>query len=77
MYYYKSNKVKMTSEKNDIAPPWLTGLIMESIELDDASIIVFEPLLEKTNNLGFWPGPAQTGLYSHRSRLEAWNFACK
>ena len=31
----------------------------------------FEPVHEKTNNLGFRPGPTQTRLYSHRSRLEA------
>ena len=33
--------------------------------------ILFEPVHEKTNNLGFRPGPTQTRLYSHRSRLEA------
>ena len=33
--------------------------------------IIIEPVHEKTNNLGFRPGPTQTGLYSHRSRLEA------
>ena len=32
---------------------------------------VFEHSHEKTNNLSFRPGPTQTGLYSHRSRLEA------
>ena len=37
----------------------------------------FEPVCEKTNNLGFRPGLTQTGLYSHRSRLEAWNFRCR
>ena len=31
-----------------------------------------EPSHEKTNNLGFGPDPTQTGLYSHRRRLEAW-----
>ena len=30
-----------------------------------------EPLNGKNSNLGFRPGPKQTGLYSHRSRLEA------
>ena len=30
-----------------------------------------EPLYEKTSNLGFQPGPTQTSLYSHRSKLEA------
>ena len=29
-----------------------------------------EPVRDKTNNLGFAPGPTQTELYSHRSRLE-------
>ena len=29
---------------------------------------------EKTNNLGFRPGPTQTGLYSHRKWLAAGNF---
>ena len=27
---------------------------------------LFEPVHEKTNNLGFRPGPTQTSLYSHR-----------
>ena len=36
--------------------------------------IIIEPVLEKTNNLGFQPGPIQTGLYSHRRLLEAGNF---
>ena len=29
-----------------------------------------EPLREKTNNLEFRPDPTQTGLYSHRSKLD-------
>ena len=29
-----------------------------------------KPVCEKTNNLGLRPGLTQTGLYSHRSRLE-------
>ena len=41
-------------------------------------ITIIEPVIfEKTNNLGFRPGPTQTGLYSHRSRLEALNFRFK
>ena len=32
---------------------------------------------EKTDNLGFRPGPTQTGLYSHRSRIESLNFSVK
>ena len=31
----------------------------------------FEPVHEKTNNLGFRPGLTQTGLYKHRRWLEA------
>ena len=34
-------------------------------------ILIFEPLREKTNNLGFRPGSTQTGLYCHRRMLEA------
>ena len=35
---------------------------------------LFEPVHEKSNNLGFPPGPIQTRLYSHRRWLEAGNF---
>ena len=31
----------------------------------------FEPVHEKTKNLGFRPGLTETGLYSHRRWLEA------
>ena len=34
----------------------------------------YEPLREKTNNLGFRPSLTQTGLFSHRRWLEAGNF---
>ena len=33
----------------------------------------YEPESEKTGFQDFLPGPTQTGLYSHRSRLESWN----
>ena len=33
-----------------------------------------EPHCEKTGLRGFRPGPTQTGLYSHRTWLEACNF---
>ena len=36
--------------------------------------ITNEPSHEKTNNLGFRPGPTQTGLCSHGSMLETGNF---
>ena len=32
---------------------------------------LYEPRCEKTDLLGFRPGPTQTGLYSHRRWLEA------
>ena len=32
---------------------------------------IYEPRREKTGLRGFRPGLTQTGLYSHRSRLEA------
>ena len=33
-------------------------------------LVKYEPVLEKTNNLGFRPGPTKTKLYSNRSRLK-------
>ena len=41
------------------------------------SIIIKKALNEKSNNFNFQPGPTQTGLYSHRSRIEASNFGFK
>ena len=41
------------------------------------SKFVTEPSYEKTNNFGFRPGLTQISLYSHRSRLEAWDFVFK
>ena len=38
------------------------------------SQIWHEPRRQKTGLRGFRPGPTQTGLYSHRRWLEAWNF---
>ena len=32
--------------------------------------VIKEPVREETNNLGFRPGQTQTGLYSHRRKLE-------
>ena len=42
-------------------------------------ILIYEPVLEKTNNLcsEFRPGLTQTVLYSHRTRLEASIFGFK
>ena len=39
--------------------------------LDDQGGIMFEPAHEKTNTLGFRPGPTQTRLYGHSIKLEA------
>ena len=38
---------------------------------------LYEPVREKTNNLDFRPGPTQTSLSSHRSRLETSDFGFK
>ena len=38
---------------------------------------IIEPVHEKTNNLGFRPGPTQTRLYSHRKRVGASKFGFK
>ena len=38
---------------------------------------MYEPLQKKTNILGFRPGLIQSGLYSHRRRLQAQNFGFK
>ena len=40
-------------------------------------VIIYVPSHKKINNLGFRPGLIQTGLYSHRRRLEAQNFGFK
>ena len=60
---------------------WYKPLLNLQDETDKPSICwsvrTLEPVHEKTNNLGFRPGPTQTRLYSHRSRLEAWNFGFK
>ena len=36
-----------------------------------ALVLLNEPSLDKTNNLGLQPGRTQTSLYNNRSRLEA------
>ena len=46
------------------------GVVMHSTLLAKESI-GYEPVHEKTNNLGFRPGLTQTRLYSHRRQLEA------
>ena len=45
--------------------------------INGAMFVTYEPVHEKTNNLGFRPGLTQTGLYSHRTLLEAGNFVFK
>ena len=41
------------------------------------SFKMIEPRRDKTGLWGFRPGLTQTDLYSHRSRLEAYNFGFK
>ena len=40
-------------------------------KLERLELLKFEPLHEKTNNLGLRPDLTQTGLYSQRRRIEA------
>ena len=54
-----------------LGPDLKTKILNDSMFI---SSITFEPVHEKTNNLGFQPGPTQTSLYSHRRWSEAGNF---
>ena len=51
----------------------LENLISQVSELCDIKLLkyYYEPSCEKTNNLGFQPGPTQIRRYIHRNRLEA------
>ena len=51
--------------------PWKLGLNHNRT----ITIILYEPLNDKTSNLGFRLGPTQNGMYSHRSRLEKLEFS--
>ena len=59
-------------ELSGVNDPWSIGGVPQS-----EGIKQFEPVREKTNNLGFRPGLTQTGLYNHRRWLEAGNFVFK
>ena len=48
---------------------------MKAFKLEE--LARYEPVREKTNNLGFRPGPTQTGLCILRSGLEPRNFGFK
>ena len=48
--------------------------IKEFFFLSHIHLLPIEPRRQKTGLRGFRPGPTQTGLYSHRKWLEAWNF---
>ena len=50
---------------------FLIFIILSADVCDWSFAISYEPPHVKTNNLVFRPGLTQTGLYSHRSRLEA------
>ena len=57
---------------NDLRPLFERyGRVTECDVVRNYGFVVIEPVHEKTNNLGVRPGPTQTRLYSHRSRLEA------
>ena len=46
-------------------------LLQSLIENKEEVYKVFEHVREKTNNLGFRPGPTQTSLFGHRKKLDA------
>ena len=46
-------------------------LVLNIHNINKQGILKFEPVHEKTNNLGFRPGPTQTGLYKLRKEPEA------
>ena len=62
----------------------ITLWIVEAMEVEESTdyaeiytvprSLEYEPRFEKTGLRGFRPGPTQTGLYSHRRRLEVLNF---
>ena len=83
---YNYNSVQDEQRMRPVPPPTQGQSSTATRELDDLmsslsgfkvgiftimKILIFEPLREKTNNLGFRPGPTQTGLYCHRRMLEA------
>ena len=49
---------------------YLSQLLFGQLSVGELSCYPFE-VNEETNNLGFRPGPIQTSLYSHRSKLDA------
>ena len=70
----------LTSVLSDLELIWGYAIQnMLDIPLKDlkVNLPLFEPLSEKTNNLGFRPGLTQISLYSHKSRLEAFDFGLK
>ena len=47
-------------------------VLSQSFDREDRCLnLIFEPVHEKTNNLGFRPGLTQTRLHSHTIKLEA------
>ena len=65
-----SAKLQQIEEENQDA----MFIILSDVWLDQIKVCyekLFEPVHEKTNNLGFRSGPAQTRLYCHSIKLEA------
>ena len=61
---FSHNEAHMAVTSND-ASAWRIEIVLIWASL------IFESRCEKTGLRGFRPGPTQTGLYSHRRRLEA------
>ena len=49
----------------------LCNYLQLEYEICNIGVTLNEPRHEKTGLRGFRPGPTQTGMYSHRKRLEA------
>ena len=52
----------------------MTWSVIAKTDILRSLLFVFQPVHEKTNNVGFRQGPTQTDLYSHRRWVEAGNF---
>ena len=64
--------IRLSIWLNNMCYCWRCNMIRTSTSPEDCN--AYEPRCEKTGLRGFRPGLTQTGLYSYRRCLEAWNF---
>ena len=82
LVFYKIHTFQKLNKSVDISiiktfSSWLNQYALWTKIMFWSLWVVYEPLREKTNNLGFRSGPTQTSLFSNRSRLEVWNLGFK